>query len=79
MKNPVVEQTWLDEDTALKAAARKGWGFESLLLRHLFYVRSVLFMPQAQSWGVNAHPHISRRKRLYYLALSSHRSYELFL
>jgi hypothetical protein len=36
MKNPVVEQTWLDEDTALKAAARKGWGFESLLLRHLF-------------------------------------------
>ncbi len=27
------EQTWLDEDTALKAAARKGWGFESLLLR----------------------------------------------
>jgi hypothetical protein len=29
-----VEQTWLDEDTALKAAARKGWGFESLLLRH---------------------------------------------
>ena len=28
-----VEQTWLDEDTALKAAARKGWGFESLLLR----------------------------------------------
>jgi hypothetical protein len=29
-----MEQTWLDEDTALKAAARKGWGFESLLLRH---------------------------------------------
>ena len=29
------EQTWLDEETALKAAARKGWGFESLLLRHL--------------------------------------------
>lgn len=28
-----MEQTWLDEDTALKAAARKGWGFESLLLR----------------------------------------------
>jgi len=34
MENPVVEQTWLDEETALKAAARKGWGFESLLLRH---------------------------------------------
>jgi hypothetical protein len=33
-----VEQTWLDEDTALKAAARKGWGFESLLLRVIQYV-----------------------------------------
>ena len=31
----MLEQTWLDEDTALKAAARKGWGFESLLLRQL--------------------------------------------
>ncbi len=30
-----MEQTRLDEETALKAAARKGWGFESLLLRVL--------------------------------------------
>ena len=48
------EQTWLDEDTALKAAARKGWGFESLLLRHFSLDnRALIEAPDLQPYIYN--------------------------
>jgi len=50
-----MEQTWLDEDTALKAAARKGWGFESLLLRHLFIRSRFVVLFHRLDWLLTAH------------------------